>query len=100
MMRRILPTLFMSALGALAGLAAVPTAHAQEPPLPVRPALSEDADAALAALNKTLSASDLSFTARTSRVYLNEVRTAASHLPYDEGSRAPSGPAQNPGDRR
>lgn len=72
MMRKILPTLFMSALGALAGLAAVPTAHAEEPALPVRPAISEDAGAALSALNKTLSAPELSFTARTSRVYLNE----------------------------
>ncbi|WP_165820323.1 DUF2092 domain-containing protein [Microvirga sp. KLBC 81] len=62
----------MSALGALAGLVAVQSAHAQEPPLPVRPALSEDADAALAALNKTLSAPELSFAARTSRVYLGE----------------------------
>ena len=72
MLRRIFPSLFMSALGALVGLATVPTAHAQEPALPVRPALSEDADAALATLNKTLSASELSFSAKTSRVYLNE----------------------------
>ena len=38
-MRKILPTLLLSALGVLAGSAAVQTAHAQESPLPVRPAL-------------------------------------------------------------
>lgn len=71
MMRRILPSLLMSALSVLAGSAAVQTAHAQQPTSSVRPALSEDAGAALAALNKTLSAPELSFTARTARVFLD-----------------------------
>jgi hypothetical protein len=62
----------LASLCLFAGFAALPTAHAQDPGRPVEPAISEEADAALSAMRKTLSAPTLSFTARTMRVYLDE----------------------------
>ena len=72
MLRKTLPTLSMSALVVVAGFAAMPTARADDPALPVKPAISEDAGAAVSAMQKTLLAPALSFTARTMRVYLDE----------------------------
>ena len=45
-------------------------------------------------MGKALLAKDLSFTAKTIRVYLDESGAAASHLPYPESGRAPSRPAR------
>lgn len=72
MLRRILPTLSMSALGALVGLSASPVARAEEPHHLLKPAISEDAGAAVARMDNTLSVPEVSFTARTIRVYLDE----------------------------
>jgi hypothetical protein len=71
-LRKTLPTLSMSALVVVVGFAAMPTARADDPVPPVKPAISEDANAAVSAMQKTLSASSLSFAARTIRVYLDE----------------------------
>jgi hypothetical protein len=68
----MLPILSASALGVLAGLLALQPARAEEPAQSARPAISEEAGAAISAIDKTLSAPELSFTARTTRVYLDE----------------------------
>ena len=72
MLRKTLPTLSMSALVVFAGFAAMPTASAEDPAPPMKPAISEDADVAVSAMQKTLLAPSLSFTARTMRVYLDD----------------------------
>lgn len=59
----------LTSLSACAGLGGLPTAHAEEA---IKPAISEDAGAAIAQMDKTLSAPESSFTARTERVYLDE----------------------------
>src|SRR5271165_6218151 len=60
-----------AALGVLVGCAALPIARAAETAPPVQPAISEEAGAAVSAMGKTLSAKDLSFTAKVIRVYLD-----------------------------
>lgn len=62
----------LGSVGAFAAFATASTARAQDAPPPVRPAISEDVGAALSQLDRTLSAPELSFTARTIRVYLDE----------------------------
>jgi hypothetical protein len=62
----------MSALCLFAGFAASPTARAQGPAPAIQPAISEHASAAVAQMSKTLLAPELSFTARTIHVYLDE----------------------------
>ena len=47
----------------------IPSARAAEATTPVKPAISEEASAAVAQMGKTLSAKQLSFTAKTIRVY-------------------------------
>lgn len=69
MLRNSIHSLSVCALLACAGAAAVPAARAEDV---APPAISDDAAAAVAALQKTLSAPALSFTARTIRVYLDE----------------------------
>ncbi|EPE96383.1 hypothetical protein RGCCGE502_20985 [Rhizobium grahamii CCGE 502] len=51
------------------GFAALPTARADEP---VKPAISEEAKTAVSQMGKTLLARDLSITAKTIRVYLDQ----------------------------
>jgi hypothetical protein len=70
--RKILSTLSVGVLGALTGFCAWSAARAEEPPALVKPAISDDAGAAVAQMDRTLSAPELSFTARTIRVYLDE----------------------------
>jgi hypothetical protein len=54
-------------------LTAVQVAHAAEPAsTPVKPAISDDVNAAVSRMGKSLLARDLSFTARIIRVYLDE----------------------------
>jgi hypothetical protein len=72
MPRKTLPTLSITALVALAGFAVLSTARAETATIPLSPAISEDAGAAISAMQKTLLAPALSFTARTARVYLGE----------------------------
>ena len=60
-----------AALGVLMGCAALPVARAAEQAPPVQPAMSEEAAAVVSAMGKTLSAKDLSFTAKVIRVYLD-----------------------------
>ena len=67
-----IPTVCMGALGAFAGLAASPAAHAQGPVAGVRPAISAEAAGAVAQMSKTLAAPEVSFTARTIQVYLDQ----------------------------
>ncbi|MEK1933760.1 MAG: DUF2092 domain-containing protein, partial [Pararhizobium sp.] len=54
------------------GFAALPTARADEPTRPFKPAISDEVVTAVSQLGKTLLASDLSITARTISVYLDE----------------------------
>jgi hypothetical protein len=62
----------VAALGVLAGFAELPTARADEPPVPpFRPAVSGEAATAISQMGKTLSAKELSFTAKIIRVYLD-----------------------------
>jgi len=70
--RKILSTLSVGVLGALTGFCAWSAARAEEPPALLKPAISDDAGAAVAQMDRTLSAPELSFTARTIRVYLDE----------------------------
>jgi len=58
----------ITALGVLVGFAALPIARAAEP----APAISKEAGDAVAQMGKTLSTKDVSFTAKTIRVYLDE----------------------------
>lgn len=62
----------LTSLSACAGFGGLPTARAEEAPPPVKAAISEDAGAAVAQMDRTLSAPETSFTARTERVYLDE----------------------------
>jgi hypothetical protein len=59
------------ALGFFAAFAALPMARAV-PPAPPVPAISEEAGTAVARMGQTLLAKELSFTAKTIRVYLDE----------------------------
>jgi hypothetical protein len=60
------------ALAACVGAASLATERAVEPAQPVQPAISEEAGAAVAQMGKSLLAKELSFTAKTIRVYLDE----------------------------
>lgn len=62
----------LGSVGAFASFAAASTARAEEMPAPVKAPWSQEADAAIAQLEDTLAAPELSFTARTIRVYLDE----------------------------
>jgi hypothetical protein len=63
----------VAAFGLFLGLAALPIAQATAPaPPPVKPAISEEAGSAVSRMGKALLAKDLSFTAKTIRVYLDE----------------------------
>jgi hypothetical protein len=62
----------MSALVAFANFATMVSSRAENQAAPVPPGISDDAGAAVSAMQKTLSAAALSFTARTVRVYLDE----------------------------
>ena len=72
MLRKILPTLSVGAMSAMTGICAFSGARAEQPPPLAKPAISEDAGAAVAQMERTLSAPELSFTAKTIRVYLDE----------------------------
>jgi hypothetical protein len=61
-----------TALGMFVGFAALPTARADEPTPPLKPAVSEEAAATVSQMGKTLLARDLTITARTISVYLDE----------------------------
>ncbi|CAN7650935.1 DUF2092 domain-containing protein [Rhizobium sp. LjRoot258] len=61
-----------TALGVCVGFAALPTARADEPTPPFKPAVSDEAATAVSQMGKTLLARDLSITARTISVYLDE----------------------------
>ena len=61
----------VAALGFFVGFAASPIARAAQPAPPV-PAISEEAGTAVSRMGKTLLAKELSFTAKTIRVYLDE----------------------------
>ncbi|WP_245484538.1 DUF2092 domain-containing protein [Rhizobium leguminosarum] len=60
------------AFGILVGFATLPTARADEPTPPFKPAISDEAATAVSQMGKTLHARDLSVTARTISVYLDE----------------------------
>jgi hypothetical protein len=62
----------VAAFGVFMGLAALPIARAAEPVEPVKPAISEEAATAVSQMGKTLLAKEMSFTAKTIRVYLDE----------------------------
>lgn len=62
----------LGSVGAFASFAAASTARAEEAPPPAKPPWSKEADAAIAQLQDTLAAQELSFTAKTIRVYLDE----------------------------
>lgn len=61
-----------AAFGVFVGFAALPIARAAEPAPPFKPAVSDEAVTAVSQMGKTLLARDLSITARTIRVYLDE----------------------------
>jgi hypothetical protein len=61
-----------AALGVFVGFAALPKALADEPRLPFKPAISDEAAIAVAQMGKTLLARELAITARTVRVYLDK----------------------------
>ena len=61
-----------AAFGILVGFATLPTARADEPTPPFKPAISDEAATAVSQMGKTLHARDLSVTARTISVYLDE----------------------------
>ncbi|PZM15771.1 DUF2092 domain-containing protein [Rhizobium tubonense] len=60
------------ALGVCVGFAALPTARADEPTPPVKSGISDEAATAVSQMGKTLLARDLSITARTISVYLDQ----------------------------
>ncbi|MDQ0564317.1 hypothetical protein QO004_006135 [Rhizobium mesoamericanum] len=60
------------AFGVLVGYATLPTARADEPAPPFKPAISDEAATAISQMGKTLRATDLSVTARTISEYLDE----------------------------
>ncbi|QKK32457.1 DUF2092 domain-containing protein [Rhizobium indicum] len=61
-----------AALGMFVGFAALPTARADEPTPPVKPAISDEAATAVSQMGKTLLARDLTITARTISIYLDQ----------------------------
>ncbi|MGO7284511.1 DUF2092 domain-containing protein [Rhizobium ruizarguesonis] len=61
-----------TALGMIVGFTALPTARADEPTPPVKKAVSDEAATAVAQMGKTLLASDLTITARTISIYLDQ----------------------------
>ncbi|MEI1252383.1 DUF2092 domain-containing protein [Rhizobium aouanii] len=61
-----------TALGMFVGFAVLPTARADQPTPPPKPAISDEAATAVAQMGKTLLASDLTITARTISVYLDQ----------------------------
>ena len=61
-----------AALGMFLGFAALPTARADEPTPPIKPAISDEAATAVSQMGKTLLAKDLAITARTTSVYLDQ----------------------------
>jgi hypothetical protein len=61
-----------AALGMFVGFAALPTARADELPSSFKPAISDEAATAVSQMGKTLLARDLSITARTISVYLDQ----------------------------
>ncbi|WP_434732699.1 DUF2092 domain-containing protein [Rhizobium sp. YTUHZ044] len=61
-----------AAFGVLVGFATLPTARADEPAPPFKPEISDEAATAISQMGKTLHARDLSVTARTVSVYLDE----------------------------
>jgi hypothetical protein len=69
---RVRHALLLTSLGFFASFAASPSVHAEGPVPTIKPAINEDAGSAVAQMDKTLSAPDVSFTARTVRVYLDE----------------------------
>lgn len=62
----------LALFGGLVGCAALTMAQAADPAQQVTPAISEEASAAVTQMGKTLLASELSFGARTIRVYLDQ----------------------------
>ena len=61
-----------AAFGLFMGIASLPIAQATGPaPLPVKPAISDEAGSAVSRMGKALLAKELSFTAKTIRVYLD-----------------------------
>ena len=69
MLRNVVQT---AAFGVLVGFATLSTARADEPAPPFKPAISDEAATAISQMGKTLHARDLSVTARTVSVYLDE----------------------------
>ena len=67
--RRLLQT---TSVGVFVAFAAIPTARAAAPAQPVMPGISVEAGTAVTQMAKTLSAKELSMTARTIRVYLDD----------------------------
>ncbi|WP_245277535.1 DUF2092 domain-containing protein [Rhizobium leguminosarum] len=61
-----------TALGIIVGFAALPTARADEPTSPVKKAVSDEAATAVSQMGKTLLARDLTITARTISIYLDQ----------------------------
>ncbi|MBY3233430.1 DUF2092 domain-containing protein [Rhizobium laguerreae] len=61
-----------TALGVCLGFAALLTARADEPAPPVKPAVSDEAATAVSQMGKTLLARDLTITARTISIYLDQ----------------------------
>src|SRR4029450_9237303 len=61
-----------AALGVVLGFSASPIARAAEPAPTVQAAVSQQAVTAVSQMGRTLSATDLSFTAKTIRVYLDQ----------------------------
>ena len=62
----------LAVLGLLSCVTGTPALRAAEPGAPVKPAISEEAGTAVSQMGKTLLAKELSFTARTIRVYQDE----------------------------
>jgi len=62
----------VAALGIFLGFGASPLARADEPAPPFKPSISEEAGTAVSQMGKMLLAKELSLTARTIRVYLDE----------------------------
>ncbi|WP_245494482.1 DUF2092 domain-containing protein [Rhizobium ruizarguesonis] len=69
MLRNALQT---TALSMIVGFATLPAARADEPTPPVKKAVSDEAATAVAQMGKTLLASDLTITARTISIYLDQ----------------------------
>ncbi|MDC9832758.1 DUF2092 domain-containing protein [Rhizobium binxianense] len=61
-----------AAFGVLVGFATLPTARADEPAPPFKPAISDEAATAISQMARALHARDMSITARTVSVYLDE----------------------------